>query len=178
MIYPSFGANFTGAGALLSADSIISKFYCKSKVDHLGFYMFDGINHQGVQVNSLPPDIEEVTQGEFIDRIKNLVNSVHEYIKGLSIGDKVIIDTLVGYPDDYPLGFVEEMATRWSNKEMTIVDIVHRNRASSAKFYNGFNRTYTMLEDGGRYSWDSSMFKFVLPVPVEKIELSPINLII
>lgn len=178
MIYPSFGANFTNASVLLSAYNIISKFYCKSKVSRLGYYMFDGVNHRGIEVNSLPVDIEEVTQQEFIDRIKNLVNSVQEYIKGLSIGDKVIIDPLVGYPDDYPLGFVEEMATRWSNKEMTIVDIVHRDHPSSAKFYNGFSRTYKMLEDGGTYNWDSSMFKFVLPVPVEKIELSPIKLII
>lgn len=76
------------------------------------------------------------------------------------VGQKVTIKNRgKDFPRDYPYSFTDSMI-EYSGLQMTIERVVFNGASTDRKYayyHDGYQ--YSLLEDGGRWMWSSSMFK-------------------
>lgn len=172
MIYPSYATEVRDLKKIEKISSILDKL-CIADCHRLnGKFAVDGYS-QKVKIITDDFSYPIVSPEEFIQIYTNFYEELHQYVEGLQIGDKVIIEPRRMNEGWYPFSYAKDMDT-YANKELTIISkvLTHfpiRNR----NFYNGTDYEFSMEECPG-WLWHSSMFKLGKSSSLTVVKLSPI----
>lgn len=175
MIYPSYGVQLNTLEEALRVRSVLGVLCVKSLPQRYPITCYVDGEWQRVIENPERP-IPIVSINEFCKIYTDFNCQLHNFIENLKVGDKVIIEQRRGYSGNYPYSFADGMI-HYSGKEMTIGHIGQMS-SSDYLFSNYSDKCFFLQEDGGAFTWHSSMFEMGDITPIKRINLSdiPINL--